>query len=270
MPKANTTILKYLRDQGRKLDIPLNDLRQFQEFEKTIHAAMKSYDHLPPAAAYGMRSFNKIELLGIALIMSGDYPSAQRCLDDVMKRFNSDSAFTDGVTLLAWALFNFPMRPNGNTVASEVLKQSPDLAAELSLFVDTLNRSRLGLYEVIHDARETCKMKELFTGTEVTLNLTLGGVKRGNIAVIRVIKLMDQYWSFGDTNEFPAEHKATIENMVADKMSVYFPENQPAKSYELMMRFAGPYWFSIVANDLDCDVLDPNHYLSYYNGGKSI
>lgn len=265
MPKANTAILKYLKDQGRKIDIPLNDLRQFQEFEKTVQAAMKSYDHLPPTVAFGMRSFHKIEMLGIALIMSGDYPAAQRCLDDVMKRFNSDSAFTDGVTLLAWVLFNFPIRPNGNTVASEVLRQSPDLAAELSLFVDALNRSRLGLYEVIHDARETCKIKELFTGTEVTLNQTLGGVKRGNIAVVRVIKLMDQYWSFGDTNEFPAERRTTIENMVADKMDVYFPAKHPAKSYELMMRLAGPYWFSVVAHDFDSDILNTDHYLSYYD-----
>ena len=62
MAKANTAILKCLNDQGRKLDIPLSALRQFQEFEKTVHASMKAYDHLPPAVAFGMRSFHKIEM----------------------------------------------------------------------------------------------------------------------------------------------------------------------------------------------------------------
>ncbi len=72
MTKTQPTILKYLKNQGHGIDLSLDVLRQFQEFEKTMNSAMKSYDHLPPAIAYGMRSFKKIEMLGIALIMSGD------------------------------------------------------------------------------------------------------------------------------------------------------------------------------------------------------
>ncbi len=46
MPKNNPAILKYLKDQGRKPDLPLNVLRQFQEFEKYVHAEIDDYDCL--------------------------------------------------------------------------------------------------------------------------------------------------------------------------------------------------------------------------------
>ena len=44
MPKADTAILKYLKNEGRKTDLPLNVLRQFQEFEKSIYTEMNDYD----------------------------------------------------------------------------------------------------------------------------------------------------------------------------------------------------------------------------------
>lgn len=76
---------------------------------------------------------------------------------------------------------------------------------------------------------------------------------------------MDQCWAFGDTNDFPAEHRPTIEDMVTKKMSIYFQNSDLVKSYESMMRLAGPYWFSIFARDTDGYIFDPDHYLSYYD-----
>jgi hypothetical protein len=31
-----------------------------------------------------------------------------------------------------------------------------------------------------------------------------------------------------------------------------------------MMRIAGPYWFSIVAQEYRGDIFNPDHYLRYY------
>src|SRR5258708_2567022 len=123
MTKTQPTILKYLKDQGHGIDLPLDVLRQFQEFEKTMNSTMNSYDHLPSAIAYGMRSFKKIEMLGMALTMSGDYPLARRCHEDLMQKFGKDRVFTDGATLLSWILFNLPISRDDNTIATEVLGQ---------------------------------------------------------------------------------------------------------------------------------------------------
>jgi hypothetical protein len=267
MSSSHNAFMSFLRSEGRT-DLPLNVLRQFQEFEKLLGATFDSFEDLPPEVAYGMRSFKKIEMLGMALALSGDHPSAQRCLDDIMKRFQSDEAFTDGVTLSSWVLFNFPLikkgRPN-ETIAAKVLQESPELKAELSPFVDVMHASRLGLYESKGEAGEKSFFKELFTGKEITVNHPTG-IPRGNLAVIRIIELMGKNWLFGDSNEFPAERRMIIEGMVEDKAGIYFPENDPIRSYEMMMRLAGPYWFSIVSRDPQGDILDPNHYLYYYKG----
>ena len=183
--------------------------------------------------------------------------------------FNSDSAFTDGVTLHSWFLFNFPITLGGQSIASEVLRKSPDFADELGPFVVEAIRSRLGLYEVVNGTPDSCVLKELLTDEKILLNQALE-TPPGNIALIRVMKISGKQYAFGDTNEFPAEHKATIQGMVSQKMTSFFPENSPRKSYETMMRLAGPYWFSIVANEYRGEILDPDHYLSYYKSGHSL
>lgn len=266
MLKPNNAFLKYLKDQDRPLDLPLDILRQFQEFEKSVHAEMNDYEKLPEIAAYGMRCFSKLRMFGMALAMSGEYQAAERCLNHLMQEFNHDSAFTDGVTLHSWFLFNFPVVSGGSTIAAEVLRKSPELAVELAPFVTNAIMSRLGLYEVVKGSRDSCLMKELFTDQKVFINHPLE-TPSGNIALIRVMRIRDEHHVFGDTCEFPVERKATIQDMVARKMMTHFPDNDLRKSYESMMRLAGPYWFSIIARDSQGDILDPDHYLSYHEDG---
>ncbi len=268
MSKSDTAFLRYIKDQGRQPDLPLNVLRQFQEFEKSVHSQMSSYDEFPAPVAYGMRCFSKLEMFGMALAMSGEHSAAERCLNHLMHEFNSDSAFADGVTLHSWFLFNFPFTHGGHSIASEVLRKTPEFLDELGPFVAEAIQSRLGLYEVKKSTRDSCLLRELFTDQEILLNQPLE-TPPGNIALIRVMNVMGDQYAFGDTNEFPAERKSTIQGMIAQKMIAYFPENDARKSYESMMRLAGPYWFSIVARDYQGDILAPDHYLSYYNGGKS-
>jgi hypothetical protein len=262
MTRTQPLILKYLKAQGRDSNLPLHILRQFEEFEKTLAHSFKSFDQLPPEQAYVMRSFKKIEMLGVCLCASGEYSAANSCFEDIIKRFDKDIAFSDGVSLLAWILFNFPINSDGTTLATEVLKKFPDLTDELSPFVDAMNHSRLGVYEARGDGQDSSRLKELFTGKRLTLNHALQ-IPRGKIAILRVLTLADQSWAFGDSGEFPGENRLVFENMVKRKMSVYFPDKDPLKSYETMMRLAGPYWFSILARESGDDILEPNHYLSY-------
>jgi hypothetical protein len=266
MPKPNTEILKHLKEQGRNIDLPLNILREFKEFEKDLYSELKSYDELPDEISYAMRCFLKLQMLGMASTNEQQLGGAKRCLDHLMKDFNNDSSFSDGITILSWFLFNFPTQPHGLLIANEVIRSAPELAAELEPFVTEGVRSRLGLYEVRINSKKSSKLKELFTGNNINLSHPLE-TPPGDIALLRVMKIKGGTWVFGDTKEFPANKKEEIIDMVSKKMTMYFPHDDPKKSYDAMMRLAGPYWFSIVASDdYQGGILDPDYYTSYYHG----
>jgi hypothetical protein len=136
-----------------------------------------------------MYCFSKLRLFGMVLAMSGKYPAAERCLTEIMKVFNHDSAFSGGVTLLFWFLFNFPVKLGGKSIASAVLEESPDLKEEFSSFVSVGTQSCLGLYQVISSGKNTFVLSELITQNEITLQHSLD-IPLGKIALIRVLKIM--------------------------------------------------------------------------------
>ena len=264
MIKPGQGILKYLKEQGRSIDLPLDALRQFQEFEKVLNAALKSYEGKDPAITYAMQSYTKVEMIAIALMTSGEFPAVLRAHDELMRLFKKDGAFKDGITLMSWLLFNFPATRDGTPLAREVLRRTPALTDDIGPFVEEALRSRFGLYEVLKEGRNECHLKELITGKLITLNQSLGSMGRGAVALCRIITIGGNNWIFGDAPGFPASRKSTIAGMVKDKMSLYFWDANEVKSYETMMRLAGPYWFSIMASDYQGGILNADRYLRYY------
>jgi hypothetical protein len=264
MFKPGQVIINYLKSQGRNIDLPLDQLRQFQEFERMIQARFESYEGKEFSVTYGMQSFITVQMLVIAIMATGEFPALQRCYDDLLKLFKHDKAFDDGISLESWIFFNFPATRGGHPIGREVLLQSSKTASTIALFVEKALESRLGLYEVVKDGADQCQLKELFTNRKIIVGQSLGGVERSTIALCRVIEIGGKHWVFGNTAEFPAARRSLIENMVEDKMSIYFYNGNDLKSYETMMRLAGPYWFSIMASDDSHDILNPDHYLQYY------
>jgi hypothetical protein len=266
MLRPGQGILKYLKKQGRGADLPLDVLRKFQEFEKVLAAGLGSYEGKDPIVTYAMQSFTKAELFTQALALSDEdeFPAVRRCYEDLMEIFKNDKAFNDGITLMTWIMFNFPATVGNAPISLEILKRSPELADELSPFITEMTRSRFGLYEVLADKDDQSSLKELFTGNLITLNQTLGGMGCGSIALCRVMDLCGKKVIFGDASEFPKARRKIIESMVSSKMSIYFPSASDVSSYEQMMRLAGPYWFSIIAQDYRDEILNPDHYLCYY------
>jgi hypothetical protein len=263
--KPGQGILNHLKEQGRiGSDIPLNDLRQFQEFEKALFTELQSHEGKDPAVKYAMQSFTKVEMLAIALFMSDEFPAVRRCHDELMEIFQKDPAFDDGISLMTWLLFNFPATLGGEPLGKIILARNPWLVEDVGPFVDEALRSRLGLYEVWKDGRDESTVKELFTNETIVVNQSFGGMARGSIALCRIFSVGGKKWLFGDASEFPANRKAIILDMVANKMSLYFPEVDEVESYITMMRQAGPYWFSIVAAEYRGDILNPDHILRYY------
>lgn len=257
---SNFDILKHFKN----LNLPLHELRQFQEFNKSFDKAMKSYNHLPDFVAYCMKCFTEIEMLSLAL-MHEKYPVVERCYTEIMKLFGKDDAFSDGVAVPSWILFNFPHLPGKETIAEIVLNNiDPELAEYLTPFVAAAVSSRFGLYEIINDGRKTCHLRELITGAKVKLDQSLGGVSRGCVELLRVMIIDGKTFIFGDSHGFPPEKKNDILNMVETKMSLYYNNSDPIKSYEKMMRLSGPYWFSIAAKDYPGDILNPDFQQKYY------
>jgi hypothetical protein len=224
MFKPGQGILSHLKNKGRSpTDLPLNVLREFQEFEKVLAAGLKSYEGKDPAVTYGMQSFTKLEMLAVAMMMSDkEFVSARRCYEDIMRMFKNDDVFSDGISLMSWIIFNFPASLNGKSLGSEILERTPQLATIIGPFVEEGLRSRLGLYEVVKDGREACGLKELFTGRELVLNQTLGGIGNGSITLCRVMEIMGKNWVFGDTFEIPVSRRNIAYNMVKTKMSLYY------------------------------------------------
>lgn len=266
----SSLILKYLKDQC-KSDLPIHILRQFEKFEKQLTKEMKFYDKtLSKFGAYCMKSFTTIELFCLSL-MSEKYPNAWNCNADLKKKFDHDIAFSDKKTVQSWMYFNFPVGVNGECIADLALKHLPNrIANELSPFVNAMINSRLGLYEIIKDKKDSCQMKELFTKNEIVLNQTLGGAPKGALELVRVFNIREKNYAFGNSSEFPFDKKETIINMVKEKMNLYFPSNDEIESYTTMMRLAGPYWFSVTSSDFDSAILNPNYYLKYYNNTNTL
>jgi hypothetical protein len=74
---------------------------------------------------------------------------------------------------------------------------------------------------------------------------------------------------FGDPKGFPKEMKRKIEDMVSNKLFYFDDEPTPIAQYETFMKRAGPYWMSCVTKNDDVPILDPDHYLTYLEAGKS-
>jgi hypothetical protein len=263
MMKPGQGILNYLKHQGRSIDLPFEALRQFQEFEKSLAAALDSYADRPAPVAYGMRSYIILEMMAAAIIADGHYPAVQRCLDDLNKRFKNSSATDPEMIYMSWFYFNFPVCINGPSLAEEILNRKPGLGDSIGSFLKAGIASRLGLYEVLSNAKGMCHLRELFTDREINLDQSFGKVSRGNLVLTRPIDLLGTQSAFGDIIELPAARREMIVDMVAAKMLRYFGAPTDIESYETMMRLAGPYWFSVVLSD-DGEILDPDHYLSYY------
>ncbi len=267
---AGSGIIEYLKKQGRSIeDIPFKDVREFQEFEKTFNAAIQSYDGRDNEIKYCMQSFTIVEALCMAIFMDKDsgFGAVDSCFKDIMKKFKNDDMFSDGITLMNWILFNFPTKQNGTPIVAEVLKDIQKSMPDLEPFILELLNSRLGMYEVKSDniGKNFCKIKELITGRELTLQQSLGGVPKSNLVLLRVITIDKKTFAFGgNIPEFPSSSKNEIQEMVSRKMMLYFPHINATESYELMMRFAGPYWFSIVARNYTADILNPDYFLTFY------
>lgn len=160
------------------------------------------------------------------------YPVAQLCHKEIMDMFGTDTAFDDGITVSSWIYFNFPVEKSGETIAALAFKDlPPSIATEISPFVIEMLGSRLGLYEILRNKQETCQVKELITGKEFILHQSFGNIDPGSIVLVRIFNLAGKNYIFGHSHEWQADQKLTIQGMIENKSSLYFPNKDAIVSY---------------------------------------
>jgi hypothetical protein len=81
-------------------------------------------------------------------------------------------------------------------------------------------------------------------------------------ALTRSWKDLERHW--GDVKTFPADARASIEDMIINKLFYVADEAaDPLELYPTFMKLAGPYWMSVVATNEALPILDPDHFRSY-------
>ena len=156
--------------------------------------------------------------------------------------------------------FDFLTQETKAPIAQKIAEEASDLKE----FIDFVLPSYLGLYEILQNDDEATKLKELVTGKKVDLDQELIGSKKGNLIVGRVVNFGGSQIVFGDYGEFPEHTKISVLDMVLNKISIFYSEVLDEKeAYYKFMKNAGPYWFSIIAQE-DGEILDPDYYLKFY------
>lgn len=258
--KPGEGILQYLKKTNGEIDLPLDVLRQFQEFEKSLIDSLDSYEDRDPLVKMVMQSFQKFEMLAIALMEECNLSSLKSCHSAIMGRFSKDPLFEDGLTLKTWIYFDFLTQETKAPVAKKVAEE----VGHLKEFINFILPTYLGLYEILQNDKEATKLNECLTGQKIDLDQELIGAKKGNLIVGRVVNFGGNQIVFGDYGEFPQNTKNTLLDMLLNKIFIFYPEIKDEKeAYYKFMKNAGPYWFSIIAQK-DGEILDPDHYLKFY------
>jgi hypothetical protein len=225
----------------------------------------------PPGVVYYLRGFRELLLFASVCVAGDKYPPLTRCWKELETLFLTDPLFDDEMFVQAWILFDFPFGPKGETVLdyfhAEMVAGRED-RERLRAFVEGARKSRLGLWQDTGRTEKVSRFRELFTGKTVAALRSVDEYGPGEIFLVRMIEHEGEVFLFGDPKGFPRETKGELEGMVARKMRHFFPGKNDVERYTTMMKLAGPYWMSCVTKNEDVDILDPDHHLTYLQGGR--
>lgn len=243
--------------------LTLEELRHFKRADEFLTEPIEG-----PEGFQYMYGCYKLLLAYSAVIYSENrFPAFNRCYDDLLKTFLDDESFEDDLFLLSWILCDFPIARGGTTVLEtmeEYLnKEIP--GHDFQYFIDEMRNSRMGLYQEIISTKKTMKFRELFTGDVVSTLRSVDEFDKGELFLARVVKCKGDAFLWGDPKCWPKSYIAQIEGMV-DRKLFYFDGETKQDGYRKFMKLAGPYWFSCVATNKDIPILQPDHYLTYYQG----
>ena len=147
---------------------------------------------------------------------------------------------------------DFPFGPKGETALDyfEEFLKGIDEAPKFQPFIDAARKSRLGLHQDVMRTKKVAKFRELLSGKVTEAFPSVEEYGKGEILLARMLAYGDQVFVCGDPKGFPKEKKTQIEDMVLDKIMIYFDAAGDAEAqYEKFMKLAGPYWMSCVTKN---------------------
>lgn len=248
--------IEFLKNSGND-PINLQALDALRQLGALLDAPVEA----PPLFKPVLEAWQQFRIMAISVAATKKYPALTACWKDIHAKF---AEYCDDETLLdTWCFFDFPCQ-DGLSYGEIFLKE--EKPSHLTSFVKTMVKSRLGLYQVVLASDNFLRLKELQTERVVEAHNTIDMHDNGEIFLIRLFPLGGKYFMFGSPSGFPSEWKDHLDNMVIDKMLTYYdddPSNRFSTSYEKHMKLSGPYWMSVVSNDGECEILDPDHYHKY-------
>jgi hypothetical protein len=233
---------------------------------KAVHAFLTEEVKGPEGFGECLRSFRFLLFFGIACVAENKHPPLTRCWNELERLFMRDPAFEDGVFVQSWIFMDFPFGPKGETALDyfEEFLRGIDDGSKFQPFIDAARRSRLGLHQDVMRTKKVAKFRELISGQVTEAFPSIEEYGKGEILLTRMLPHKDRVFAWGDPKGFPKEKKAQIEDMVLDKMTIYFDDAEtPEVTYEKFMKLAGPYWMSCVTKNDAVPILAPDHYLTY-------
>lgn len=245
--------------------LTLNELRNFKNFHSLFTEKMTG----PKGWCDYMRKFKFLQFFAIASIEENKYPALTKCWREMEAKFFSDEIFDDYLFIPSWIYFDFPLDSKGTTLLDEFeifLKEEKRLE-DFELFINEMKKSRLGLYQEVMSTKKVTKFKELITGKVISTTRSVPDYGNGEIFLTRIVEYKGEFFQFGDPKCWPSDYKNQIQDMVLNKL-FYFEgdEFSEKENYKRFMKLAGPYWFSCVCTNEEIDILDPDHFYSYWKG----
>ncbi len=206
-----------------------------------------------------LEDWNKFRLYGIITVINEEYPALTKCWKHLQAKFGK-WAFDESM-IDSCCFFNFPCE-KGQSFA-EIFINRNDTPEQLKHFTMAMSKTRLGLYQLVLNSGKYLRYRELITDRVVETYNYIDTPSPGEISLARLLPIEDKFMIFGSPSGFPAEYKDQLESMVLSKMLLYYGED--TTSYEQHMKLSGPYWISVVSENKNGDILDPDFYERYYD-----
>ena len=172
-----------------------------------------------------------------------------------------------------WMLCDFPLAKESNQTLIDhfhefILEGTSGLSTvdreHFEHFFQQLRASRLGFYQEVLSTTKVTKFRELFTGKVTSTVRSVPDYEHGEIFLGRIVSYLGDAFLIHNPMNFPPRAKASVEQMIRDKLFYLAESGNDAADYEHFMKLAGPYLMSVTNDDEDCQIFDPNEYLRYY------
>jgi len=201
------------------------------------------------------------------------FPALTRCWSALEKNFLT-TRFDNEWFVYFWMLCDFPLGKDSDKTLIDhfhefMIAEGSGLSAvdreHFEHFFQQLRASRLGFYQEILSTTKVTKFRELFTGKVVSTIRSVPDYDSGEIFLGRIVFHLGDAFLIHNPNNFPPEAKASVEQMIRDKLFYLAESGNDSVDYEKFMKLAGPYLMSVTNDDEDCPILDPDDYLRYYS-----